>query len=151
MGQPQKNGVKVFELLILEGMQAGLSWLTVLKKRDALRDAFAQFNPVKLSQFNDKDVRRLLSNAAIIRHEKKIKAVIHNAKVFLAMQKQSIDLAQWCWRWVNHQPILNKFNVLKISQHKLFIKTNIQRTEKTSFKFVGPTTVLLLCKVLHGE
>jgi DNA-3-methyladenine glycosylase I len=141
-GQPQKNSTKLFELLMLEGMQAGLSWLTILKKRAALREAFAQFDPVKLSQFTENDVQHLLNNAGIIRHQKKIEAVIHNANIFLDMQKQSIDFADWCWQWVNHQPTLNFFKSLQDIPAQTDLSQQISKAlKKLGFKFVGPTTV----------
>lgn len=102
-GVPVYEDNQLFELLNLEGMQAGLSWITILKKRAALREAFAGFDAHKLMQFTDADVHRLMQNEAIIRNRRKIEAVVNNAKAFLALQ-QSQSFADFIWRFVDGKP-----------------------------------------------
>src|SRR5690348_15072258 len=99
-GVPVKNDRKLFEFLILEGAQAGLSWITVLRKRENYRKAFARFDPKKVAKFTPKDQRRLLKNPGIIRNRLKVAAAITNAKAFLEVQKEFGTFAKYAWSFV---------------------------------------------------
>src|SRR5438309_195851 len=111
-GVPIHNDRKLFEFLLLEGAQAGLSWETVLKKRANYRDAFDHFDPIKISHYKDKEVRQLLGNAGIIRNRLKIEAAIVNAQRFLEIQKEFGAFDQYVWQFVGSTPIRHKFRSL---------------------------------------
>lgn len=98
-GKPVYEDCKLFEMLILEGFQAGLSWLTVLKKRQAFREAFAEFNPQKVAAFDDSKVEKMMQNPKIIRSRLKIDAAINNAKVFLKIQQEFGSFAKYLWHF----------------------------------------------------
>lgn len=112
-GKPIYDDTLLFEFLILEGFQAGLSWHTVLKKRDNFRKAFAQFNAKKISKFDEHKVNELMQNEGIIRNRLKIEAAINNAKCFLIIQNEFGSFSNYVWGFVNHQPIINKRKTLK--------------------------------------
>jgi DNA-3-methyladenine glycosylase I len=103
-GVPEHNDQKLFELLILEGMQAGLSWLTVLKKGENYRKAFDNFGPEKIAKYDEEKLKELLSNNGIIRNRRKIEATIENAKVFLAVQREFGTFDNYIWQFVNGKP-----------------------------------------------
>lgn len=103
---------KLFEFLILDGFQAGLSWETVLKKRENYRTAFDRFDPVKVAGYKDKDVKRLLSNSGIIRNRLKITAAIRNAQKYLEVQKEFGSFDRYVWRFAGGKPVRNKFKSL---------------------------------------
>lgn len=139
-GIPQHNDQKLFEFLVLEGAQAGLSWSTILKRREGYRKAFANFDPLKVSKYTTKHVEKLLDNQKIIRNRLKINSAINNAKHFLKIQKEFGSFDKYVWNFVNHKPIINNFK--KLSDLPTY--TNI--SEKMSsdlrhhgFTFVGPT------------
>ncbi len=106
-GVPLHDDRKFFEYLILDGAQAGLSWETILRKREAYRRAFAQFNPVSVARFNANDRQRLLSDAGIVRNRLKIDSAIRNADAFLKVQKEFGSFDAYVWRFVNGVPIVN--------------------------------------------
>ncbi len=106
-GVPLHDDRKFFEYLILDGAQAGLSWETILRKREAYRRAFAQFNPVSVARFNANDRQRLLSDAGIVRNRLKIDSAIRNADAFLKVQKEFGSFDAYVWRFVNGMPIVN--------------------------------------------
>ena len=112
-GVPLHDDQKLFEFLVLEGFQAGLSWLTVLKKRDAFRDAFDNFNPEKVAQYDDKKVEELMLNPGIIRNRLKIKAGIDNAVCFLKIQKEFGSFDKYIWQFVDYKPVVNCFRTIK--------------------------------------
>ncbi|MGG5838423.1 DNA-3-methyladenine glycosylase I, partial [Huaxiibacter chinensis] len=103
-GVPETNAQKLFEMICLEGQQAGLSWITVLKKRENYRSAFHQFDPVAVAAMTDEDVERLMLDAGIIRHRGKIQAIIGNARAFLTMAQNGEPFADFVWGFVDHQP-----------------------------------------------
>ena len=106
-GVPLHDDRKFFEYLILDGAQAGLSWETILRKREAYRRAFAQFNPISVARFNANDRQRLLSDAGIVRNRLKIDSAIRNADAFLKVQKEFGSFDAYVWRFVNGMPIVN--------------------------------------------
>ena len=112
-GVPEYDDRKLFELLILEGAQAGLSWLTVLKKRENYRKAFAKFDAKKITTFTDSDVVKLLANEGIIRNRLKIAATIQNARSFLMVQKEQGSFANYLWQFVDGKPKTNAWKTLK--------------------------------------
>ena len=112
-GVPLTNDRKLFEFLILEGAQAGLSWLTILRRREGYRKAFADFDCGKVARFGEAKIRELLQDDRVIRNQQKIRAAIKNAKVFLDIQKQFGSFSAYQWRFVNNRPIQNRWQRLK--------------------------------------
>jgi len=139
-GVPVHDDQKLFEFLILDGVQAGLSWLTVLKKRENYRKAFDNFNPKKVALYNEKKIKELLSDKGIIRNRLKIEASIQNAKAFLAIEKEFGGFDTYIWRFVGGKPKQNAWKTVKE------IPSRTQESDamskdliKKGFKFVGPT------------
>ncbi len=137
-GVPVRDGRALWELLMLEGFQAGLAWITVLRKRDAFRKAFKGFNPAKVARFRDLDIARLLQDSGIIRSRAKIEATIHGARIYLQMQKSHQDFAQFLWGIVGGKPIRTEGPVP--AQTPLAVEMS-KRLKKLGFKFVGPVIV----------
>ena len=139
-GLPIRNDKKLFEMLILEGAQAGLSWSTILKRRKTYKKAFDNFDAKKISKYNDKDVKRLLADEGIIRNKLKIHATIINAKKFLEIKKEFGSFEKYIWGFVNHKPIQNKFKKLKDIPANTKHSDNMSKDLKErGFKFVGTT------------
>ncbi|HTW77946.1 MAG TPA: DNA-3-methyladenine glycosylase I [Terracidiphilus sp.] len=137
-GVPKHDSRELWELLMLEGFQAGLSWITVLRKRDAFRKAFKGFDPAKVARFKEADIARLLQNPGIIRSRAKIQATINAARIYLKMQKSGQDFAFFLWGIVGGEPILNEGPVP--AQTPLAVEMSKQ-LKKLGFKFVGPVIV----------
>lgn len=137
-GVPQHDSRALWELLMLEGFQAGLAWITVLRKRDAFRKAFRQFDPAKVAKFKEPDIVRLLENPGIIRSRAKIEATIQGARIFLEMQKSGILFADWVWQLAGGKPIQNTGPVPAQTPLSITISKELKRR---GFKFVGPTIV----------
>lgn len=141
-GVPLKDDQTLFEFLVLEGMQAGLSWLTILKKRDNFRKAFAQFDPKKVAKFTEKDYERLMQDAGIIRNKLKIRAAINNAQRYLEVQKEFGSFADYIWSFVNHKPLINSWKTMSDLPAKTELSDQISKDLlKRGFKFVGSTIV----------
>lgn len=104
-GVPQRDPRILWETLMLEGFQAGLSWEIILRKREAFREAFAGFDPVKVARFDARDIERLMANPGIVRARAKIEATIKGAQIFNAMQEDGEDFAAWCWAFTDGNPI----------------------------------------------
>ena len=139
-GKPQHNDQKLFEFLILEGAQAGLSWTTILKRRDGYRKAFSDFNALKVSKFTQKRVEKLLKDESIIRNKLKINSAINNAKQFLKIQEEFGSFDKYLWGFVEHKPIKNKFKKLSDLPASTEISEKLsQDLKKRGFSFVGPT------------
>ena len=139
-GVPVHDERKLFEFLILEGAQAGLTWETVLRKRAGYRKAFHHFNPVKMAKFTSKDVRKLLGNKGIIRNKLKILSAINNAKRFLEVKKEFGSFDKFMWQFVGGKPIKHKFK--RLSQLPATTKESdamSKELKKRGFNFVGPT------------
>lgn len=111
-GVPLHDDQKLFEMLVLEGAQAGLSWLTVLKKRDAYRRAFSRFDPCKVARYDNRKVQRLLANEYIIRNRKKITSAINNARRFLKVQTEFGSFDRYVWQFVDGRPIQNAWTTM---------------------------------------
>ena len=139
-GRPQHDDQRLFEFLILEGAQAGLSWITVLKRRAGYRNAFSDFDVEKVSKFTEKRVEKLLLDESIIRNKLKIRSVINNAKNFLKIQKEFGSFDAYLWEFVNHEPIKNKFKTQSDLPASTEISEKLSKDLKMrGFTFVGPT------------
>jgi len=139
-GVPVHDDNKLFEMLILEGAQAGLSWLTVLKKRENYKKAFDNFNPEIIAEYNQEKIDELLNNKGIIRNRLKIAWAIKNAKVFLSIQKEFGSFDKYIWSFVNGEPIINKFKTLKEIPVRTEISDLLSKDLiKRGCKFVGST------------
>ncbi len=139
-GKPQHDDRILFEFLILEGAQAGLTWTTILKRREGYRKAFSDFDPVKVSKYTTKHIDNLLNNPEIIRNKLKINSAINNAQQFLKIQKEFGSFDKYIWRFVNHTTIVNNFKSLS----DIPVSTDISKKmsddlKKYGFNFVGPT------------
>jgi len=131
-----------FEFIILESAQAGLSWSTILKKREAYREAFAGFDPEKVARFDDSDVSRLMKNEGIVRYDKKIRSAIDNAKSFLEVQKEFGSFDRYIWNFVDHKPIVNAPESLEEVPAKTELSDKISKDlKRRGFSFLGSTTV----------
>jgi DNA-3-methyladenine glycosylase I len=139
-GVPLHDDRKLFEFLILDGMQAGLSWQVVLNKRENLRKAFHRFNPRRIAKYDAKDVERLLANPGIIRNRAKILAAINNAQRFLEIQKEFGAFDKYIWQFVGGKPIQHRFKTLAeipaTSKESDAMSMDLQAR---GFKFVGST------------
>ena len=140
-GVPEYNSIALFEKLILDGFQAGLSWITILKKRENFRKAFYGFDPEQLSKWGTSEVELLLQHSGIIRHRGKIEATINNAKVFLKIE-ESEGFNYFLWKYVNGKPLINRWTVNSeipaYSELSVQISTDLK---KLGFKFCGPTII----------
>jgi DNA-3-methyladenine glycosylase I len=125
-------------MLMLEGFQAGLSWITILRKREAFRKAFKSFDPAKVARFGENDIERLIQDAGIIRSRAKIEATIQGARIYLEMQKAGEDFSEFAWSFVNGKPIQNTGPLPAQTPLSLEISKVLK---KRGFKFVGPTIV----------
>ena len=141
-GKPVKNDQKLFELLILEGAQAGLSWQTILNKRKNYRQAFKNFNPKDVARMNQKDVARLLQNPGIVRNKLKITSTITNAKAFLELQKEYGSFKKYLWSYVNGKTIVKRPHMLKDYVPRDDLSDTIREDlKRRGFKFVGSTII----------
>lgn len=136
-GMPVVDDRQLFEKLCLEGFQSGLSWRTILTKRENFRRAFANFDIDKIARFGPKDVERLLSDAGIVRHRGKIEAVIENARAAQTLAKQEGSLSAFVWRYEPAQDAAKKVEVVASSLESAALSKELK---KRGFKFVGPTT-----------
>ena len=140
-GKPQFDSQKLFEKICLEGQQAGLSWITVLKKRDAYRAAFHHFEPKNVAKMTASDIDKLMQNAGLIRHRAKLEAIVKNANAFLEMEKRGENFSDFIWSFVNHRPIINDVPDLSVVPAKTEISKAMSKAlKKRGFVFVGETT-----------
>jgi len=141
-GRPVHDDRKLFEMLILEGAQAGLSWITVLKKRENYRKAFDGFDPNIVACYNEAKVEELMANEGIIRNRLKINAAIINAKLFLELQKQHGSFDKFIWQYVDNKPIIGHFEKIEDIPATTPISDKISKDlKKLGFKFVGSTII----------
>ena len=139
-GLPAHDDHVLFEFLILEGAQAGLSWSTILKKRENFRKAFDNFDYNKIANYDEQKVEELLINKGIIRNRLKIESVIANAKVFLEVQKEFGTFDKYIWQFVNNQPQINEFKTMEELPSKTEQSEQMSKDlKKKGFKFIGPT------------
>jgi DNA-3-methyladenine glycosylase I len=140
-GVPCADDRKLFEKLILEGFQAGLSWLTILRKREHFRTAFHGFDPAKIVRYGDADVARLMADAGIIRNRLKVDATIDNARAYLRLQETS-SLSAFLWNFVDGRPVVNAYRTHADVPPQTAVSTALSKALKAKgFRFVGPTTV----------
>ena len=137
-GVPEWDWRALWEKLILDGFQAGLSWITILKKRDNFREAFAGFDPEVIAGWGEAEVEKLLQNPGIIRHRGKIEATITNARAVLEID----DFSAWCWAYVDGAPLRNSWTTLAEVPASTPLSTQVSKDlKKAGFKFCGPTIV----------
>lgn len=141
-GVPVYDDQKIFEFLVLESAQAGLSWLTILKRREGYRQAFAGFNPVVVAEFGPEKIEELMNDVRIIRNRRKIEATINNARCFLKVQSEFVTFSRYIWSFVNGQPVQNQYSAL----HEIPAKTELSEQlskdlKKRGFGFLGPTVI----------
>ena len=138
-GVPQRDSRMLWEMLMLEGFQAGLAWITVLRKRDAFRKAFAGFDPGRVAHFGERDIERLLADPGIIRARAKIEATIQGARTYLEMEERGESFSDFCWSFTSGE-------VLKGDGRSLVASSPLserisKEMKRRGFKFVGPTIV----------
>jgi DNA-3-methyladenine glycosylase I len=139
-GIPQHNDAKLFEFLVLEGAQAGLSWSTILRRREGYRKAFSNFDSLKISKYTQKHVKKLLNNEEIIRNRLKINSAINNAKHFLEIQEEFGSFDKYIWSFVNYKPIINNFKKLSDLPASTILSEKMSKDLRNhGFTFVGPT------------
>ncbi len=138
-GVPQHDPRMLWEMLMLEGFQAGLSWITVLRKRDAFRKAFANFDPARVARFGKRDITRLMGDAGIIRARAKIEATIRGAQIYCKMQDAGESFSEYCWSFTDGKPLQGEGHGFVASSP---LSEAISKSmKKKGFKFVGPTIV----------
>jgi DNA-3-methyladenine glycosylase I len=141
-GVPLYDDRRLFELLTLEGAQAGLSWTTILRKRDGYRRAFAEFDPARVARFGTRDQKRLMADAGIVRNRAKIESTINNAAAVLALQREHGSLSDYLWDFVGGAPIQNHWRRLgDLPGQTDLSKSMSKQLKREGFRFVGPTTV----------
>lgn len=141
-GNPVYDDATIFEFLVLETFQAGLSWHTILKKRNGFSDAFDQFDYKKIALYDETKVQELLLNTDIIRNQLKIRATITNAKAFMEIQKTFGSFSHYIWGFVNHKPLINHWETLTQVPATTPISDTLSKDlKKRGFKFVGSTVV----------
>ena len=139
-GVPQYDANTLFEFLVLEGAQAGLSWITILRKRENYRQAFAGFDPEKIARFNKRDTNRLLGNAGIVRNRLKIESAINNARRFVDMESSGRSFSDYLWSFVDGRPIQNRFKSMDEIPATSPVSDRMSKTlKKDGFNFVGST------------
>ncbi len=141
-GVPEYGGRALWEKLVLDGMQAGLAWITILRKRDTIRAAFADFNPEIVARFDETDMERLLADAGIIRSRAKCNAAINGARLFLDMQEKGEGFSQYMWNFVDGTPTQNHWKTNADVPAKTDLSTQIAKDLKArGFNFCGPVIV----------
>lgn len=139
-GKPLRDDRMLFEMLILEGMQAGLSWITILKKRESFREAFDGFDPALVAAYTDEKKQALMENPGIVRNRLKIDAAVTNARAFLKVQEEWGSFAQYIWSFVENKPIVNRWEDMSQIPATSEISDRMSRDLKArGFKFVGST------------
>jgi DNA-3-methyladenine glycosylase I len=141
-GAPLHDERRHFEMLVLEGFQAGLSWLTILRKRENFRAAFDQFDPKKVAAYGPKKIETLMADAGIVRNRRKIEAAVKNARAFLAIQKEFGSFDRYLWSFVDHKPVQNSFRSIgEIPAESETSRAISLDLKKRGMSFVGPTII----------
>lgn len=141
-GVPVFDDRKQFEFLVLESAQAGLSWITILRKREKYRKAYDDFDPVSVANYGEEKVQELMRNEGIVRNEKKIRASINNAKRFLEIQKEFGSFCNYIWGFVDHKPVINNWKSVSDLPTKTELAERISRDmKKRGFQFLGPVII----------
>jgi DNA-3-methyladenine glycosylase I len=148
-GVPVTDDRTLFEFLILEGAQAGLSWITILRKRENYRQAFDNFDPLKVAEYSDDKIKQLIDNPGIIRNRRKVAAAVINAQAFLKVQAEFSSFAKYLWSFVDNKPIRNKWETLRDVPAQTDISQLLSGDlQKRGFKFVGPTICYALMQAI---
>lgn len=148
-GVPNRDEHHVFEMLTLEGAQAGLSWETILNKRAGYRRLFKDFDPARVARFTKRDFERLMLDPSIVRNRLKIESTINNAKATLQLHKDGTSLAELVWSFVDHQPIVNHHKTLKDLPAQTDTSKELSKElKKRGFRFVGPTTMYAMMQAI---
>ena len=148
-GKPEHDDQKLFEFLILEGAQAGLSWITILKRREGYRKAFSNFDVKKVAKYNQKQIDKLLKDESIIRNRLKVNSAVNNARQFLKVQQEFGTFDKYIWSFVNNKPIKNKFKkLLDLPASTLISEKMSTDFKKRGFNFVGPTICYALMQAI---
>ena len=141
-GVPEYDARALWEKLMLDGFQAGLAWITILRKRDTMREAFDGFEPELIARYDEAKKAELLANPGIIRSKTKVDAAIGNARAYLEMREQGLDFSDYLWSFVDGKPIQNRFDQLKNIPTDTPLSAQISKDlKKRGFKFVGPVIV----------
>jgi DNA-3-methyladenine glycosylase I len=141
-GVPKADDRDLFEKLVLEGFQAGLSWLTILRKRDNFRRAFHNFDAVRIARYGNTDIQRLMDDAGIVRNRLKVEASVDNARAYLALRKRGTTLAALLWDAAGGRPIENRFTAMGEVPTETETSKRLSKTLKAEgFRFTGPTTM----------
>ncbi len=141
-GVPEYDSRALWEKLVLDGFQAGLAWITILRKRDAFRAAFDGFDPEKVARYGEADRARLMADAGIVRSNAKIDAAISGAKIYLAMRDNGEDFSEFCWGFVGGKPVQNRWAAFGDVPAKTELAEEVAKALKAKgFKFVGPVIV----------
>jgi DNA-3-methyladenine glycosylase I len=141
-GRPLRNDQKLFEFLILDGAQAGLSWLTILKRREGYREAFDGMKAELMARYTERDIARLMNDARIIRNRRKIESAIGNARAYLQMMEGPVSFSKWLWNYVDGKPVINHFKTLQEIPASTPLSEKISgELKKRGFSFVGPTII----------
>jgi len=141
-GVPEYDARALWEKLVLDGMQAGLAWITILRKREGIREAFEGFDPDKIAAYTEADIERLLGDARIIRSRAKIVATIESARLFIQMRDNGEDFSAWIWSFVGGSPIQNQWTHFREAPTQTEQSQALSKAlKKRGFKFVGPVIV----------
>ena len=141
-GLPRKDDAGLFEFLLLESAQAGLSWVTILRKREGYRRCFANFDPVKVAAFTEKDVLRLLEDASIVRNRKKIESAVTNARIFLDVTARHGSFSNYIWSFVDGKPVVNAWkDISRVPATTPLSDAMAKEFKKLGFKFLGSTVL----------
>jgi DNA-3-methyladenine glycosylase I len=141
-GVPEYDSRALYEKLVLDGFQAGLSWITILRKRENFRAAFAGFEPARVARFGERDIKRLLADAGIVRSRAKIEAAIAGARLWLDMAERGEDFSEFLWGFVDGRPIQNKWESFRAIPAKTEVSEKLAKALKQrGFKFCGPVIV----------
>ena len=139
-GLPLHEDNRLFEMIVLESMQSGLSWITILRKREAFRLAFRRFDPLQVAKFGPKKIEKLLSNPDIVRNRAKLEAAVANARATLRVQEKYGSLDSFLWRVVDGQPVVNRWQSYREAPSKdARSETLAKECKKEGFQFIGPT------------
>jgi DNA-3-methyladenine glycosylase I len=141
-GVPVHSDTKWYEKILLDGAQAGLSWLTILKKREAYREAFADFDPARVARFTERDLARLLNNPGIVRNRLKVRSAVVNARAFLEVQREHGSFDSYIWQFVDGAPIQNRFRSMRAVPARTALSDALSKDlKRRGFSFVGSTIV----------
>lgn len=148
-GVPVRDARAIWEKFQLDAFQAGLAWITVLRKRESMREEFDRFDPERLARWNDKRVQRALQNPGVIRSPQKIAALVSNARTYLELQEQGLDFSQHVWSFVNDKPMISRLESYRSAPAKTEISERLAKDlKKRGFKFCGPTIVYAVMQAI---